>query len=75
MSTGAVNSAQAALAGLATAIGVTGFVFPGFAGGAARKRLRQAATSDSTSHGGHDGGAASHAASHGGHGGAAGGHH
>jgi len=42
-STGNVDPAQAALAGLATAIGVTQFVFPGLAGTAARKRLRQAA--------------------------------
>lgn len=42
-STGNVDPAQAALAGLATAIGVTQFVFPGLAGAAARKRLRQAA--------------------------------
>jgi hypothetical protein len=42
-STGTVDPAQAALAGLASAIGVTSFVFPGRAGAAARKRLREAA--------------------------------
>ena len=42
-SAGNADPAQAALAGLATAIGVTQFVFPGLAGAAARKRLRQAA--------------------------------
>jgi hypothetical protein len=50
-STGTVDSAQAALAGLASAIGVTGIVFPGLAGAPARKRLRQAAKSDATSAG------------------------
>ena len=48
-STGTVSSAQAALAGLASAIDVTGRVFPGLAGAAARKRLRQAAKSDAAS--------------------------
>lgn len=51
-STGPVDSAQAALAGLATAIGVAGLVFPGMvgtAGAAARKRLRQAAKGDAAS--------------------------
>jgi hypothetical protein len=42
-STGAVGSEQAALAGLATAIDATRVVFPGRAGAAARKRLREAA--------------------------------
>jgi Golgi phosphoprotein 3 (GPP34) len=42
-STGTVDPAQAALAGLASAIDVTPFVFPGRAGATARKRLRQAA--------------------------------
>jgi len=42
-STGAVDSAQAALAGLASAIGVADVVFPGWAGAAARRRLRQVA--------------------------------
>jgi hypothetical protein len=41
--TGPVDSAQAALAGLASATGAAEFVFPGWAGAAARKRLRQAA--------------------------------
>jgi Golgi phosphoprotein 3 (GPP34) len=40
---GALAPAQAALAGLASAIEVTHFVFPGRAGAAARKRLREAA--------------------------------
>jgi hypothetical protein len=44
-STGTVDSAQAALAGLASAIDVTGIVFPGLAGIPARKRLRDAAKS------------------------------
>jgi hypothetical protein len=48
-STGTVDSAQAALAGLASAIDVTGIVFPGLAGSAARKRLRQAAKGDAAS--------------------------
>ncbi len=42
-STGPVDAAQAALAGLASAIDVTRLVFPGLSGAAARKRLRQAA--------------------------------
>ena len=42
-SAGIIDPAQAALAGLASAIGVTSFVFPGRAGAAARKRLREAA--------------------------------
>jgi Golgi phosphoprotein 3 GPP34 len=42
-STGAVSSEQAALAGLATAIDAARVVFPGRAGAAARKRLREAA--------------------------------
>jgi Golgi phosphoprotein 3 (GPP34) len=42
-STGPVSTEQAALAGLASAIDVTHVVFPGRAGAAARKRLRQAA--------------------------------
>jgi len=50
-STGTVDSAQAALAGLASAIDVTGVVFPGLAGSAARKRLRQAAKGDAASAG------------------------
>ncbi|HTR91782.1 MAG TPA: GPP34 family phosphoprotein [Trebonia sp.] len=50
-STGAVDSAQAALAGLASAIDVTGVVFPGLAGSAARKRLRQAAKGDAANAG------------------------
>ena len=41
--TGTLDLAQAALAGLASAIDVTRLVFPGRAGTAARKRLRQAA--------------------------------
>jgi hypothetical protein len=41
--TGAAGPAQAALAGLASAIDVTRYVFPGRAGAAARKRLREAA--------------------------------
>jgi hypothetical protein len=41
--TGTLDLAQAALAGLASAIDVTRLVFPGRAGAAARKRLRQAA--------------------------------
>jgi hypothetical protein len=45
-STGAVGSEQAALAGLASAIDVTGFVFPGRAGAATRKRLREVAKRD-----------------------------
>jgi hypothetical protein len=44
--TGSVDSAQAALAGLATAIGVTQYVFPGFGGAAARKRLKDAGKRD-----------------------------
>ncbi len=40
---GALEPAQAALAGLASAIDVTRYVFPGRAGAAARKRLREAA--------------------------------
>jgi hypothetical protein len=40
---GPLDSAQAALAGLASAIGVTHYVFPGRPGAAARKRLREAA--------------------------------
>ena len=50
-STGPVDSAQAALAGLASAIDVTGVVFPGLAGSAARKRLRQVAKGDAASAG------------------------
>jgi hypothetical protein len=50
-STGTVDSAQAALAGLASAIDVAGVVFPGLAGSAARKRLRQAAKGDAASAG------------------------
>jgi len=42
-SPGALGPDQAALAGLASAIGVTEFVFPGRAGAADRKRLREAA--------------------------------
>jgi Golgi phosphoprotein 3 (GPP34) len=45
-STGRVDSAQAALAGLASAIDVTRYVFPGLAGAGARRRLRQAARRD-----------------------------
>jgi hypothetical protein len=41
--TGTPGPAQAALAGLASAIDVTHYVFPGRAGAAARKRLREAA--------------------------------
>jgi len=48
-STGTVDSAGAALAGLATAVGVTGRVFPSMAGAAARKRLRQAAKGNAAS--------------------------
>jgi hypothetical protein len=47
-STGTADPAQAALAGLASAIDVTRFVFPGQAGSAARKRLRQAAKHEPT---------------------------
>jgi len=47
-STGNVDPEQAALAGLATAIDVTRLVFPGLAGSAARKRLRQAAKRERT---------------------------
>ena len=46
-STGPVDTAQAALAGLASAIDVTRVVFPGLAGAAVRKRLRQAARRES----------------------------
>jgi len=42
-STGPVGPPQAALAGLASATGAAHTVFPGWAGGAARKRLREAA--------------------------------
>jgi hypothetical protein len=45
-STGGVDSAQAALAGLSTAIGVTSYVFPGIKGGAARQRLKEAGKRD-----------------------------
>jgi hypothetical protein len=45
-STGSVDSAQAALAGLASAIDVTRYVFPGLSGAGARRRLRQAARRD-----------------------------
>lgn len=45
-STGPVQPAQAALAGLATAIGAAHTVFPGRSGRAARKRLQQAARGD-----------------------------
>jgi hypothetical protein len=45
-STGPVQPAQAALAGLATAIGAARLVFPGSSGRAARKRLKQAAKGD-----------------------------
>src|SRR5258708_17018802 len=45
-SMGTVEPAQAALAGLASAIDVTHLVFPGRAGSAARKRLQQAAKRD-----------------------------
>jgi hypothetical protein len=44
--TGSVDSAQAALAGLATAIGVTPYVFPGMGGAAARRRLKEAGKRD-----------------------------
>ena len=86
-STGHVDPAQAALAGLATAIGVTQFVFPGLAGAAARKRLRQAAkrqpaAADAARAAAGAAGAseaaqraATDAGHHGGHGGAVGGHH
>ena len=46
--TGTLDLAQAALAGLASAIDVTHLVFPGRAGAAARKRLRQAAKREPT---------------------------
>ena len=46
--TGTLDLAQAALAGLASAIDVTRLVFPGRAGAAARKRLRQAARREPT---------------------------
>jgi len=45
-SSAAVSPAQAALAGLASAIEVTRVVFPGRAGAAARKRLREVAKRD-----------------------------
>jgi len=45
-STGTVEPAQAALAGLAFAIGVARYVFPGVAGVPARKRLKEAAMRD-----------------------------
>jgi hypothetical protein len=45
-SIGPVQPAQAALAGLATAIGVARLVFPGRSGSAARERLKQAASGD-----------------------------
>jgi hypothetical protein len=48
-STGSVDSEQAALGGLASAIGVTGLVFPGRAGAPARKRLREVAKDDAAS--------------------------
>jgi hypothetical protein len=44
--TGGVDAAQAALAGLASAIGVTGYLFPGLSGARARKRLKEAARRD-----------------------------
>lgn len=47
-SSGQLESEQAALAGLASAIDVTRFVFPGRPGAAARKRLRDAAKRDRT---------------------------
>jgi hypothetical protein len=47
-STGTVGPAQAALAGLASAIDVTRFVFPGRAGTATRKRLREMAKRESS---------------------------
>jgi hypothetical protein len=50
-STGPVDTAHAALAGLASAIDVTRVVFPGLAGLAARKRLRQAARREPTAAG------------------------
>jgi hypothetical protein len=50
-STGPVDPEQAALGGLASAIGVTGHVFPGRAGGPARKRLREVAKRDRVSAG------------------------
>jgi hypothetical protein len=45
---GPLESEQAALAGLASAIDVTRFVFPGRPGAASRKRLRDAAKRDRT---------------------------
>lgn len=48
-STGPVDPEQAALGGLASAIHVTGYVFPGRAGAPARKRLREVAKSDRVS--------------------------
>ena len=45
-STGTVEPAKAALAGLAYAVGVASYVFPGVAGVPARKRLRDAAMAD-----------------------------
>jgi hypothetical protein len=44
--TGDISAAQAALAGLASAIDATPLVFPGRGGAAARKRLQQAAKRD-----------------------------
>jgi Golgi phosphoprotein 3 (GPP34) len=47
-SSGPLGPAQAALAGLASAIDVTHYVFPGRAGAPARKRLREAARREPT---------------------------
>lgn len=44
--TGTLEPAQAALAGLASAIGLASYVFPGVAGVPARKRLKEAAIGD-----------------------------
>jgi hypothetical protein len=49
---GGIDSEQAALAGLASAIGLPSLIYPGFAGRAARKRVEAA---------GHSGGPAAHA--------------
>jgi len=43
---GRLDSEQAAFAGLAGAIGLSALIYPGFAGAAARKNLKKAATRD-----------------------------
>jgi Golgi phosphoprotein 3 (GPP34) len=44
--TGSIGVEQAALAGLADAIGLTGLIYPGFAGASARRQVRNAARRD-----------------------------